>query len=203
MGRRVVGYDGAFHKRNNTMAQQGNVQGKVERVVFVGAESTGKSTLAEYLARVYDTVSVPEIGRFIWEEKGGKLDADDYVDIALKHRQAEDEAQAQARAQRYLFVDTNALTTLLLGIQFRQVGDPPPAVLLRCADDCRARYAHTFVCADDIPYEEQDVRENEAWRGRIQQLVLDDLAARGIAYTIVRGSIEERARQVRRVLDGA
>lgn len=183
------------------MAQQGNVQGKIERVVFVGAESTGKSTLAEYLARVYDTVSVPEIGRFIWEEKGGKLDADDYVDIALKHRQAEDEAQA--RAQRYLFVDTNALTTLLLGTQFRQVGDPPPAALLDCADDCRARYAYTFVCADDIPYEEQDVRENEAWRGRIQQLVLDDLAARGIAYTIVRGSIEERARQVRRVLDRA
>jgi hypothetical protein len=47
------------------------------------------------------------------------------------------------------------------------------------------------------------VRENEAWRGRIQQLVLRDLDARGIPYTVVHGSVEERARQVRRVLDGA
>lgn len=175
--------------------------GDAGRVVFVGAESTGKSTLSEYLARAYDTVCVPEIGRFIWEEKGGKLVADDYVEIALKHRAAEDAAMPQAR--RWLFVDTNALTTLLLGVQFRQVGDPPPAELLRCADDCKARYAHTFVCADDIAYEEQDVRENEAWRGRIQQLVLRDLEARGIRYTIVHGSVEERAVQVRRVLDAA
>jgi nicotinamide riboside kinase len=173
--------------------------GRAERVVFVGAESTGKSTLSDYLAGAYGSVSVPEIGRFIWQEKGGKLDADDYVEIAVRHRAAEDAALAHAR--RWLFVDTNALTTLLLGIEFRQVGNPPPAELLRCADDCKSRYAHTFVCADDIPYEAQDVRENEAWRGRIQQLVLKDLDARGIPYTVVRGSVEERAAQVRRVLD--
>jgi len=179
--------------------QQGQQGQQARRVVFVGAESTGKSTLSDYLARAYGTVSVPEIGRFIWEEKQGRLDADDYVEIALRHREAEDAALAQAR--RWLFVDTNALTTLLLGIQFRQVGDPPPDTLLRCADDCRTRYAHTFVCADDIPYEEQDVREDEAWRGRIQRLVVEDLQARGIPYTIVRGSVEERAEQVRRILD--
>jgi len=47
------------------------------------------------------------------------------------------------------------------------------------------------------------VRENEAWRGRIQRLVLKDLDARRIPYTVVQGSVEERARQVRRVLDKA
>jgi nicotinamide riboside kinase len=183
------------------MVEQAQQLQQAQRVVFVGAESTGKSTLSEYLARVYDTVSVPEIGRFIWEEKQGRLNAGDYVEIAVKHREAEDDALPHAR--HWLFVDTNALTTLLLGIQFHQVGDPPPAELLRCADDCRERYAHTFVCADDIPYEEQAVRENEAWRGRIQQLVIDDLQARGIPHTIVRGSVEQRAAQVRRVLEGS
>lgn len=181
------------------MVEQTQQLEEVRRVVFVGAESTGKSTLSEYLARAYGTVSVPEIGRFIWEEKQGRLNADDYVEIAVKHRAAEDAAMPLAR--RWLFVDTNALTTLLLGIQFRQVGDPPPPELLRCADDCRMRYAHTFVCADDIPYEEQDVREDEAWRGRIQQLVIQDLQARDISFTVVSGSIEQRAEQVRRVLE--
>jgi nicotinamide riboside kinase len=183
------------------LARAAGAQDEVQRVVFLGAESTGKSTLSEYLADAYGTVAVPEIGRFIWEEKQGRLGPDDYVEIAVRHRAAEDAAMAQAR--RWLFVDTNALTTLLLGIEFHQVGDPPPAELLRCADECRTRYAHTFVCADDIPYEKQDVRENEAWRGRIQQLVLEDLDARRIPFTVLRGSVEERAGQVRRVLDAA
>jgi nicotinamide riboside kinase len=182
------------------MEEQGSAAEQIKRVVFVGAESTGKSTLCEYLARQYGSVAVPEIGRYIWEEKQGELNADDYVDIALRHREAEDEQLPYAR--RYLFVDTNALTTLLLGLEFGQVAAPAPAALLRCADECRERYAHTFVCADDIPYEEQPAREDEAWRGRIHQLVLQDLETRGIPYTLVTGSVEERALQVRRVIEG-
>jgi nicotinamide riboside kinase len=200
-GRVMVEQGGVTGVAGAPVARADGGRNEVQRVVFVGAESTGKSTLSEYLARAYGTVAVPEIGRFIWEEKQGRLGPDDYVEIAVRHRAAEDAAMAQAR--RWLFVDTNALTTLLLGIEFHQVGDPPPAELLRCADECRTRYAYTFVCADDIPYEEQDVRENEAWRGRIQQLVLQDLDARRIPFTVLRGSVEERARQVRRVLDAA
>lgn len=182
------------------MAEQDVNMGVAEMVVFVGAESTGKSTLAEHLAREFDTVFVPEIGRFIWEEKQGQLTVDDYVDIAVKHRQAENEALAHAR--RYLFVDTSALTTLLLGYCFGHIVDAPPE-LLGYADDCKQRYAHHFVCADDIPYEIDPARENEAWRGKIQKLVLEDLEQRGIPYTILSGSVQERAAQVRRVLAGA
>lgn len=179
------------------MAEQDLKAGVVDMVVFVGAESTGKSTLAAYLAREFDTAYVPEIGRFIWEEKKGQLNVDDYVDIAVKHREAE--AEAALRARRYLFVDTSALTTLLLGYCFGHIKQAPQE-LLKYADDCKHRYAHHFVCADDIPYEIDPARENEAWRGRIQRLVIEDLEARGIAYTVVRGSVEERAAQVRRVL---
>jgi nicotinamide riboside kinase len=182
------------------MAERDLQQNAVEMVVFVGAESTGKSTLVEYLAREYDTGFVPEIGRFVWEAKNGVLDVGDYVDIAEMHRQAE--ADAAGNARRYLFVDTSALTTLLLGICFGHI-DQAPAALLAYADDCKQRYAHHFVCADDIPYEQDGWRENEAWRARVQALVLDDLAARGIAYTVVRGSLEARAAQVRAVLAAA
>jgi len=182
------------------MAESGMDVETLEMVVFVGAESTGKSTLAAHLAREFDTVFVPEIGRYIWEEKKGQLNAGDYVDIAVKHRQAE--AEAMARARRYLFVDTSALTTLLLGYCFGHIKDAP-AELLHYADDCKQRYAHHFVCADDIPYEYDPARENEAWRGRIQKLVLQDLEARAIPYTVLRGTVEERAAEVTRVLAGA
>jgi nicotinamide riboside kinase len=165
-------------------------------VVFVGAESTGKSTLASMLARGQGAQFVPEIGRFVWEEKQGQLVAADYVEIAERHRAAEDAAVARAGGE-YVFVDTNALTTLLLGLRFGQVTEPVPSALLRYALECRTRYLHHFVCADDIPYEEEPgVRENAAWRTQIQQLVLDDLDRRGIGYTILTGSLEQRAARV-------
>ncbi|QYG03723.1 ATP-binding protein [Massilia sp. NP310] len=173
---------------------------EVNKVVFVGAESTGKSTLALHLASQSNAGFVPEIGRFIWEEKQGQLTADDYVEIAERHRDAEDEAVRQASG-RWVFVDTNALTTLLLGLCFGQVTEPAPPALLRYADDCRTRYLHHFVCADDIPYEEEPgVRENAAWRTHIQTLVLEDLDRRGIAYTVLTGTLQARAVKVTEVL---
>ena len=181
------------------MEQQGGRR-DAGMVVFVGAESTGKSTLARYLAERQRTGFVPEIGRFIWEEKQGKLTADDYVEIAERHRDAEGEAVRQASGP-WVFVDTNALTTLLLGLCFGQVTEPVPPALLHYADDCRSRYLHHFVCADDIPYEEEPgVRENAGWRTHIQRLVLEDLERRAIAYTVLTGTLEQRAAKVLKVL---
>jgi len=172
----------------------------VDMIVFVGAESTGKSTLAQHLAQRLDAGFVPEIGRFIWEEKQGQLTADDYVEISERHRAAEDAAVSQTSSP-WVFVDTNALTTLLLGLCFGQVTEPAPARLLRHADDCRTRYLHHFVCADDIPYEEEPgVRENAGWRTHIQRLVLADLDRRGIDYTVLTGTLEQRAAKVVEVL---
>lgn len=169
-------------------------------VVFVGAESTGKSTLALHLARQCGAEFVPEIGRFIWEDKRGQLDAADYVEISERHREAEDAALARAEGP-YVFVDTNALTTLLLGLCFGQVTEPAPPVLLRDAEECRTRYLHHFVCADDIPYEEEPgVREHAGWRTRIQRLVLKDLDQRGIDFTVLTGTVEQRAARVLQVL---
>ncbi len=178
----------------------GAQQQQADMIVFVGAESTGKSTLGQHLAQRLGAGFVPEIGRFIWEKKQGRLTADDYVEISERHRAAEDEAVRQASGP-WVFVDTNALTTLLLGLCFGQVTEPAPPTLLRHADDCRSRYLHHFVCADDIPYEEEPgVRENAGWRTHIQRLVLEDLDRRGIDYTVLTGALEQRAAKVMEVL---
>jgi HTH-type transcriptional repressor of NAD biosynthesis genes len=170
----------------------------VRRAVFVGAESTGKSTLTSALAQRYNTSFVPEVGRYVWEQKRGKLSAQDYIDIAVRHREAEDEAQM--RANRFLFVDTNAITTMLLGFCYRQLDVAPPQ-LRAFADECKERYAYTFVCADDIAFEQDDWRDDNSWRERVQGMVLYDLVVRGIDYRVVHGSLAERVDAVARVLD--
>ena len=48
----------------------------VRRVVLVGAESTGKTTLAEMLASQWRTNWVPEFGRDYWERKVAGLSMD-------------------------------------------------------------------------------------------------------------------------------
>jgi HTH-type transcriptional regulator, transcriptional repressor of NAD biosynthesis genes len=174
----------------------------VHKVVFMGAESTGKSTLTEAVAKRLNMPFVAEYGREHYEEKGGVLDLGDYVYIARKHRELEDTAILRmlgTSKSGYLFVDTNALTTLFFSYYYNQGGLKE---LHDFANDCKDRYHHVFVCADDIPFAQDGWRDNEIWRARMQGMVLHDLDSRGIHYTVVRGSLEERVEQVKIVLAG-
>jgi NadR type nicotinamide-nucleotide adenylyltransferase len=48
----------------------------IQKVVMVGTESTGKTTLARELARVYGTLWTHEFGRELWVRQGGGTFAD-------------------------------------------------------------------------------------------------------------------------------
>jgi HTH-type transcriptional repressor of NAD biosynthesis genes len=84
----------------------------VKKVVVIGTESCGKSTLISNLAKLYNTEYVEEWGR-IFYERLGNCDAitmlEDYPEIAYEHKVHEREQQA--RANKILFVDTEALVT--------------------------------------------------------------------------------------------
>lgn len=90
----------------------------VRRVVLIGAESTGKSTLAEMLAQRFQTTWVPEYGREYWTRKvaglsmAGELPpwtSDEFVHIAAEQQRRE-EAAARV-ANKVLICDTNAFAT--------------------------------------------------------------------------------------------
>jgi NadR type nicotinamide-nucleotide adenylyltransferase len=168
----------------------------IQKVVFLGAESTGKSTLAERLALEYDTKFVPEVGREIWQEKNGQLELSDYVDIAHRHRALEDKLILESK--RFLFVDTNAITTMFLGYAYEGDGLPE---LTQLARDAQNRYPHVFLCDVDIPFEQDGWRDNDFWRRRAQGLIKYDLAVRGVPYTLVSGDLETRVAQVKAILE--
>ena len=168
----------------------------VQKIVFMGAESTGKSTLTEALAKKYQTNFVPEYGREVWMQKNGVLELQDYVHIAVHHRTLEDAAILESN--RFLFVDTNAITTMFWCYAYEGDGLPELTVL---ATDAQTRYDHVFVCNDDIPFVQDGWRDDHVWRSRQQSLILYDLTVRGVPYTQVSGSLEERVAQVETVLD--
>ncbi|PYE53528.1 AAA family ATPase [Deinococcus yavapaiensis] len=165
----------------------------VQKVVLLGAESTGKSTLTALLAREFATLGVAEYGREVFERENGVLRPEHFVEIARGHRALEDAALLSPNVHRFLFVDTNALATAMWSFWLTRTCEPD---VLRLADECRSRYAHVFVCADDIAFEQDGWRSNTSVRSVQQATVLYDLAARGIPYTVLHGSLKQRLARV-------
>jgi len=84
----------------------------VMKILVVGSESTGKSTLVQNLANYYNTNFVSEVGREISGRNGGTeyMLLDDFRDILLQH--ANETIKQLKNANKVIFIDTDALTTL-------------------------------------------------------------------------------------------
>lgn len=83
-----------------------------KKVLILGGESTGKSTLVQNLALAFNTNFVSEVGRDTCEYAGGEdfMNAEDLYENLL--RQRVHVMDALKRSNRVLFVDTDAITTL-------------------------------------------------------------------------------------------
>jgi len=169
----------------------------IAKVVFLGAPSTGKSTIAEQLANRYQSVWMPEYGREYWEQhqQERRLSPQQLVEIAEGHLQREEQLLAEAR--KWLFVDTNAITTYMFAHEYHGMAEPQ---LSRLADRAAARYELVFLCEDDIPYDDTWDRSGEANRAVFQKRIKADLQQRKIPYFLLTGSLEARMERVARVL---
>ncbi len=83
----------------------------VKKVLLIGGESTGKSTLTISLANYFNTNYLEEVGREISERSGTDtlMLPEDFTDILLTHKLREREAIQHSR--KVLFEDTDCLTT--------------------------------------------------------------------------------------------
>jgi NadR type nicotinamide-nucleotide adenylyltransferase len=164
------------------------------RVAILGAESTGKSTLAEALARCYDTVWVPEYLReFVERRARVPLEADQYP-IALEQLAREDEAAglAESRGAGWLFCDTTPLMTALYSeLYFGRVDDELGALVAGL--DAAGRYRHVIVAAPDLPWVADGLqRESGQVRRVVHARLLALLARTGVVFTLAAGAPAQR-----------
>jgi NadR type nicotinamide-nucleotide adenylyltransferase len=164
------------------------------RIAILGAESSGKSTLAAALAEHYRTVWVPEYLReFVDTHQRVPREEDQYA-IALTQLTRENDAAM--RASRFLFCDTTPLMTALYSRVYWGRVDAQLAEI-----DSVHEYALTLVTAPDGPWMPDGLqRESEAVRQSVHALVLANLTARGIPHTVVAGEPDQRMAQVRALL---
>ncbi len=168
---------------------------RVVRVVLTGSECTGKSTLAEALARHYGVEAVPEFVRAFAEQKGGTILFSDHGPIARGQMALEDEYCT--RAAGLLIQDTDLLSTV---VYCRHYFGRSPAWI---EEEAQTRRPDLYlVCEPDIPWIADGVRDRGHAREEMQVLFRDAVAGSGVANVTIRGSRDERLQAATAAIDG-
>ncbi len=165
----------------------------VRRVVLLGAESTGKSTLARTLALRRHSVHAAEYGRERWEAQQGQLQEADLLQIARTQVAREEELLEQANG--WLVCDTSPLTTLLYAQALFGRVDPQ---LLELAT---RGYDLVLLCEPDVPFVQDGTRRDEAFRQWQHAWYLHELQARAIPHCRLRGDWAAREQAALAAMD--
>ena len=175
--------------------------GLINRVVLLGAESTGTTTLTEALAQHYSTVWVPEYGRTYSALRPGGPTApwrSDEFDLIVE-RQIRDECAAARRARSPLLLcDTDVLATSLW--HERYVGTISPTVVTAAAAHRPLLY---ILTGDEIDFVDDGMRDGEHIRHDMQDRFRATLAAQPVPWLEVRGSVSERLELAVEAIDDA
>lgn len=167
----------------------------VKTVLIVGSESTGKSTLAKNLALYFQTQCVEEAGREICDQAGGEdtMVAEDLHRCLLYQKTALWEQKQ--RANRVLFVDTDALTTAFyIGLLLPEGAERDRAEGLAQAVADTDRFDLVLFLEPTVAFV-QDGTRNEAiadHRDTYSQQLRQQFDRRGIPYYRLDGDYRHR-----------
>lgn len=169
----------------------------VRKVVFVGAPSSGKSTIAEACAQELGGNWMPEYGREYWEKHNSdrRLTPAQLVEIAQGHVEREESLFLSSSGNT--FIDTNAMTTAIFADYYHQNRAPE---LTELVAQCGSRYEAAFLCDIDIPYQDTEDRSGEGNRLEFHKRNIAELKRCRIPFITLRGTVAERVEVVRRFL---
>ncbi len=88
----------------------------VKRIVIMGPESVGKSTLTKNLANYYNTNFVEEYGRTVFEKNGNRVGIEDFIPISVGRQEIENHSIKSSN--KLLFCDTEDITTYIFSKMF-------------------------------------------------------------------------------------
>lgn len=160
---------------------------KPKRILILGPESTGKSTLAAALAAYFQEPWVPEVAREYLEKLDLPYVYEDLLQIGRQQMQLEDELAMLAH--NYLFCDTD-LRVIQVWSRHR-FGKIDPWVLEELA---RRTYDLILLCATDLPWQEDPLREHPELEMRQQffEIYQQLSQASGIPWILISGDTDKR-----------
>ncbi len=153
----------------------------IKRIAITGPESTGKSELAESLAKHYHTTWVPEVSRYYLENLDREYIYDDILLIAKQ--QLETENNLIIKANKILFCDTELIVTKIW-CEFKY-SRCHPWILEQIENHKYDLYLLTNI---DLPWQPDPLREHPDNRKEIFELYLKEMEKRDLPYKIISGT---------------
>lgn len=166
----------------------------MRRVVVTGSECTGKTTLAEALARRYRTVCIPEYVRQFVRDKGAPPEYADVETIARGQIALEDEVANQDHD--LVIQDTDLLSTVIYSRHY--YGDCPRWI----EEELDRRPPELYLLAGiDVPWTpDGDQRDRGHLREEMQALFRRALVERASRFVGVSGTHRQRMRLASRAI---
>ena len=159
------------------------------KIAITGPESTGKSTLAENLAKHFNTDFIPEYSRTYLENFEGQYTENDVVEIAKgQHNLILEE---EKKSPKILIADTESIACKIwVEYVFNHSNETIDNILKQQDFDLY------LLCDIDLPWVYDPLRENPNLKERKElfEIYKNTLEQMNASFEIVRGDNEERVR---------
>jgi NadR type nicotinamide-nucleotide adenylyltransferase len=177
----------------------------LKKIVVIGPESTGKSTLCAYLADYYKTLWCPEFARSYLLENGTTYTIEDLITIAKgqlaaaqTHTKAVQSQIDQTGIVKPLIIDTDMY---VMKVWAEYVFGTCPTFIL---DEINKQYFDLYLlCKPDIPWVQDELREypDEKPRQELFQIYKDILINQQTPWVEISGGFEERNQKAVATID--
>ncbi|MBN8673693.1 MAG: ATP-binding protein [Chitinophagales bacterium] len=180
----------------------------LKKIVILGPESTGKSTLCEQLAQHYETTWCPEFAREYLLTNGIHYEYDDLLTIAKGQLALEDEyIQALERNSLPMLEDGGHLP-LFIDTDMYVMKVWSEFVFNKChryiLDQIGEReYDLYLLCNIDLPWVDDELREypDPHTRKKLYQIYKDIMLNQPVPWVEISGDLEQRLAKAIRAVD--
>ena len=169
----------------------------IKKIIITGPESTGKTTIAEFLSKEFNTIYIPEYARKYIQQKNNKYDYNDVLNIT-KH-QIKELTKNYNKANKFIFFDTGLIITK---IWFNEVFNKVPKLLENALKSIKPDYY--LLCYPDIEWIPDNIRVNNGEKRK--ELFIkyrQELELYNFKYQIIRGIGKERLLSAKRFISSA
>ncbi|TAH07573.1 MAG: ATPase [Sphingobacteriia bacterium] len=170
----------------------------VKKIVIIGPESTGKSTLCEQLAQHYKTVWCNEFAREYLHKNGTNYKVEDLLLIAKGQLALEAETMLK-NSSSLLFIDTDLYVIKVWSEYVFGVCD-----FFILDQIVKKQYDGYLLCDIDLPWVKDELREypDEKPRQELFSMYKDLLIHQSTPWALISGGYDDRLQNAIKVVDG-
>jgi NadR type nicotinamide-nucleotide adenylyltransferase len=173
----------------------------MKKIVVIGPESTGKSTLCKQLAKHYETLWCPEYAREYLLTHGKRYTYENLLTIARSQVALEDKYIDAAKKEiphSPLFIDTD-MYVMKVWCEF-VFGKCHRYILDQIAE---RKYDLYLLCNTDLPWVKDELREypDLKTRERLYQIYKDIMVNQPVPWVEIGGTNEERLQKAITAVD--